>query len=530
MNDKHFRAFISYSQQDRVWGKRLHTWLETYRIPVGVVADVRLPERLGRFFRDDEDMPAAADIAETVRDVIKAAESLIVICSPRSAQSKWVNSEIQHFRRTGRERKVFAVIIDGVPNSGDPATECFPPALRAVGDPDDPDAMPIEPMGLDVRVDPRDRLCARLAAGLLDVDFDDLWRRDRRRRTRTRIIAASGAGAVALALGVVSVLALLSSQEAERARALAVDFFIDRAGAAEQEGEFERAARYALAGRRLARPDRREEFDFALLLAMQAAGEDPGVDGEDLWEQDVSEGLLPDAGRSRILAHACNVFLKDGFRWFSAAEIEEDKLLTLYWPEAERDVCEGAPGVREMSLPQWLASLREPLGGEGELFLCPGVEVANAPRTGRDRQVIGYSPRIAVNGVALAVNPAPYACLAAGFGRRNGRLHKGVDFADTGGGPIFSAGAGVVREAGYRDDYGNYLLIDHGGGVHTRYAHLARFEPGIAAGRPVAADTPIGTMGQTAAFTVPVQLHYEILFGDYDTPARSFGLHPVPPL
>lgn len=204
----HYRAFISYSQRDKDWGKRIHTWLETYRVPAGVVPGQPQAQRLGRFFRDEEDMAAAADIGEVVRKAIANAESLIVVCSPRAAQSKWVNAEIQHYRRTGRGGRVFAVIVDGVPNSGDPATECFPAALRAAGDPDDPDAMPIEPLGLDVRKDGLTRACARLAAGLLGVDFDDLWQRDRRRaeaRQRLLIGGLAGVSAVFAALAAAAV-------------------------------------------------------------------------------------------------------------------------------------------------------------------------------------------------------------------------------------------------------------------------------------------------------------------------------------
>lgn len=192
-------------------------------MPVGVMADVQSGRRLGRFFRDEEEMSAAADIAKIVRGAIETAESLIVICSPRSAQSKWVNAEIQHYRRTGRGSKVFAVIIDGSPNSGDPATECFPPALRAAGDPDHPDALPIEPLGLDIRKDGKARAIARLAAGLLDIDFDDLWQRDRRRaeiKARRIIIGLVSATAVFAGLaGTATWLGVLAHRNAVEARA-----------------------------------------------------------------------------------------------------------------------------------------------------------------------------------------------------------------------------------------------------------------------------------------------------------------------
>jgi formylglycine-generating enzyme required for sulfatase activity len=185
-----YRAFISYSQKDKPEARRLQRWLETWRTPVGLEPAPDSTRRLGKFFRDDEDMSAAADIGATVRGAIDEAESLIVLCSPQAAHSKWVNAEINHFRRTERAGKVFAVIIRGTPNSGDPKTECFPLALQAVPDAANLNAMPIEPLALDMRREGRARVCARLAAGLLDVRFDDLWQRERRRRRATLIWSA----------------------------------------------------------------------------------------------------------------------------------------------------------------------------------------------------------------------------------------------------------------------------------------------------------------------------------------------------
>jgi len=212
----YYRAFISYSQQDKVWGRRIHTWLESYRLPADAMLHRSRDRRLGRFFRDDEDMAAAANIAEIVRSALDCAEALIVICSPRSAQSKWVNAEIQHYRRTGRSNKVFAVIIDGEPNSGDPETECFPPALRAAGDPDDPHSLPIEPMGLDVRKEGQARVCARLAAGLLGADFDALWQRDRRRTEQRQRLLVGGLTGISMAFAALAATAIWFGIQSEK--------------------------------------------------------------------------------------------------------------------------------------------------------------------------------------------------------------------------------------------------------------------------------------------------------------------------
>lgn len=236
---KRYRAFISYSQQDRRWGKRLHRWLETYRVPLGAQVDLDPPGRLGRFFRDEEEMAAASNIADLVRGAIEDAENLVVVCSPRSAQSKWVNAEIHHFRRTGRGRKVFAFIIDGVPNSGDPATECFPPALRAAGDPDDPDALPIEPLGLDIRKDGRAKACTRLAAGLLGIDFDDLWQRERRRAEARQRWFIGGLGATTLAFAALAATAIGFGLQSQRRAAI---LSIETARTVLEEGDADAAA------------------------------------------------------------------------------------------------------------------------------------------------------------------------------------------------------------------------------------------------------------------------------------------------
>ncbi|MBX3511671.1 MAG: M23 family metallopeptidase [Hyphomonadaceae bacterium] len=166
---------------------------------------------------------------------------------------------------------------------------------------------------------------------------------------------------------------------------------------------------------------------------------------------------------------------------------------------------------------------------ETSLSLCPGMRVSNAPAANAARELVRFSSVIEVEGVRLAANPTRGACLSSAMGPRGRGMHRGVDYHARDGGPILAAGDGVVREASYRNDYGNMLLIDHGNGVFTRYAHLSSFAEGVVAGASVRAGQQIGLMGNTASYAIPIHLHYEILTGDYNTPRASFGLTPRSP-
>jgi hypothetical protein len=85
-------AFISYSHQDKAWGRWLHRALETYRIPqrlIGMpVAAGTIPARLTPVFRDRDELPTATDLDRTVAEALRQSWCLIVICSPASAQSR----------------------------------------------------------------------------------------------------------------------------------------------------------------------------------------------------------------------------------------------------------------------------------------------------------------------------------------------------------------------------------------------------------------------------------------------------------
>src|SRR5688572_2975720 len=186
-----YRGFISYSKHDQNHAKRLHSALETYRVPKGIDVPVEQNRRLGRFFRDDDEMGASVDLGGALRDALEGSENLIVICSPHAARSKWVNEEIRHFRSSERADRIFGVIVDGTPNSDDPAQNCFPPALASPAASEELiSERHAEPLAIDLRKEPFQRARIRLVAGLLKIPFDGLWQREKRRTMRRRAVAA----------------------------------------------------------------------------------------------------------------------------------------------------------------------------------------------------------------------------------------------------------------------------------------------------------------------------------------------------
>ena len=160
--------------------------------------------------------------------------------------------------------------------------------------------------------------------------------------------------------------------------------------------------------------------------------------------------------------------------------------------------------------------------------LCT-MQVSNQPRPGAPGSAIGRADETArINGVRLLLMPATGACLSSGYGYRNGRLHRGVDYYAEAGGDVLAAGDGTVVEAVARADYGNMVVIDHGAGVYTRYAHLARLGANAREGAAVKMGAALGPIGRTGATSI-THLHYEVLTGDYNTRAGSFGLEAADP-
>ena len=96
--------------------------------------------------------------------------------------------------------------------------------------------------------------------------------------------------------------------------------------------------------------------------------------------------------------------------------------------------------------------------------------------------------------------------VTSGYGWRWGRMHEGIDIAAGYGSPIVAAASGTVIYAGWMGGYGNLIIIDHGGGVATAYAHQSSFAIG---GGPVSQGQTIGYVGCTG-HCFGDHLHFEV--------------------
>lgn len=177
-------AFISYKREDERWAKWLQHKLEHYKLPSNLNGRTDLPHSIRPIFKDTSEL-TPGNLPDQINEALCLSKYLIVICSPRSAQSEWVNKEIEFFVKKGRVSCIIPFIIDGIPLSRNPEQECFPQAIRQI--PKDQ-----ELLGANINETGRDAAAVKVVACMFDVRFDELWHRYEREQKRTKnIIFAS---------------------------------------------------------------------------------------------------------------------------------------------------------------------------------------------------------------------------------------------------------------------------------------------------------------------------------------------------
>lgn len=195
-----YKAFISYSHNDKKFAKWLHKKIEGYKIPKHLRDKYPdLPEGLKRsIFIDDEELPIASVLSDNISNALDSSEFLIVIGSPNSTSSYWVDKEISYFKQHNVDSNILTVIKDGEPNAThnsiyEDAVEAFPKSLRYKVDSNGMLTNErVVPLAADARQKKdRQKALIKLIAGVLYVNFADLWERDKKERRKRNSIMAS---------------------------------------------------------------------------------------------------------------------------------------------------------------------------------------------------------------------------------------------------------------------------------------------------------------------------------------------------
>ena len=178
--EKEYFAFISYQRKDEEWAKWLQHKLEHYKLPSNLNGRTDLPKEIRPVFKDTSEL-TPGNLPEQIRHALEQSKYLIVICSPRSAKSEWVNKEIETFISLDRTTRIIPFIIKGRAFAATPEEECFPLSLRQL-----PEEQ--EVLGTNVNEMGREAAAVKVVARMFDVRFDELWHRHEREEKRRRNI------------------------------------------------------------------------------------------------------------------------------------------------------------------------------------------------------------------------------------------------------------------------------------------------------------------------------------------------------
>ena len=182
---KEYFAFISYKREDEKWAKWLQHKLEHYKLSSHVrKKNTGIPKDLRPVFKDTSEL-ASGVLADQIWSALNNSKYLIVICSPRSAQSEWVSKEVQSFIDMGRTKDIIPFIIGGKAFAQKTEEECFPEAIRLLPSEQELLGININEMGKDAAV-------VKVIAQMLGLKFDTLWQRHQKEKARrTAIISAA---------------------------------------------------------------------------------------------------------------------------------------------------------------------------------------------------------------------------------------------------------------------------------------------------------------------------------------------------
>lgn len=281
-----YAAFISYSRKDADFARRLHRRLERYVIHASLgsfdIVTGGKRNRIYPVFRDQEEL-AAGNLPELLKANLKNSAALIVVCSPNSATSWWVQEEIEGFIRTRGYDRIFAIVASDAPYA-DPdnaVREAYwlPKALAgATGRGHEAKAVADAREGKDGF-----RFASlKIIAGIIGANAGALEDRDSVRRRRTASIAILSTLIFSVCLA--TTLTIASNNET-------IDLLNVETDRLLHQHRYMEALTTFVAASNLGSLEHASEFPMPVLLDFGYLGDEGGVDfHEDGWSAIVSEG------------------------------------------------------------------------------------------------------------------------------------------------------------------------------------------------------------------------------------------------
>jgi murein DD-endopeptidase MepM/ murein hydrolase activator NlpD len=276
--------------------------------------------------------------------------------------------------------------------------------------------------------------------------------------------------------------------------------------------EAELALREGVLGDRLRALYARGEPDPILVL-LESGSLSDAIAAADVLEviaeqdRDAAQAVEAYAGRVRRTRDAIAAMRAEVARSEAAAEVAAERARAAK-ADLEREQAR-ASAVRDerSALLAGVRGDREQIEAETR-----GLEKRSAALAAEIRKAQGLAP--APSGSVAAGPPSAaglvwpvHGTLTSGFGPRWGRIHEGLDIAGGSGTSIAAAATGTVISAGWSGGYGQLVVLDHGNGLSTAYAHLSSIS--VSAGQTVPQGSVVGGMGTTGSST-GVHLHFEV--------------------
>lgn len=339
-----YAAFISYRHGglDEKVAKQVFRLLERYRVPRKIAKKIGT-NRIGRVFRDSEELKAGSDLSALIRDALDETEWLIIICTKRFKDSVWCMEEVEHFLEIRGRDRIITILVEGEP------AESFPKVLTEVER--DGKIVSIEPLAVDIRDDSESKILKnvkreqyRFLADMLDVDYDDLYQRERERLLRRSMMVA---GAVVLGVSAFAAVMVRNNIQLESAYT-ALDhsnqqtlrgesyYLAEYAGEAYQNGDRKTAVKLGLEAlpESLSNPDRPfvSSAMRALTEAMGIYDVSTGYQREQLFEEQA------EAFDTKVqISQDKRVILIEKYR--SASNNTLNREVTLYSLENAKPIC-----------------------------------------------------------------------------------------------------------------------------------------------------------------------------------------------